>query len=319
MDDKLADLTGGLKERARLLYEEIESYYESSGIRLPFRDFLLVVLFSAAFISLLAIYLSELFPVVEDAPLVLGVVSFFAVLSLGAVIPLNMRDTRVKTVEESLPNALKHISVILRAGGTIESAVEEVSKSNYGPLSDDLARALVQLQRGRSFEEVLERTARNSGSRLFLRSARIIIDAKRSGAGLADAMNAIADDAREINRLRRERISRTTMHVIFIYSSSLAIAPAIFGFSLMVVSFIGTGIMCAMPGSPPLQLDFLNNILLVFLALEALVATLAVGVIQEGRVMRNIVKAPVMILIALAVFEVGKRIGSLIIGGGGTC
>jgi archaellum biogenesis protein FlaJ (TadC family) len=319
MDEKNQDLSTKISAWLNEHYSEIETYYNASGIQLPFRDFLIVVFISAAFIAIVSIYLSEVFPVAGDSPYVLGAVAFLAVLSLGAVIPLNMRDSRVKRVEDSLPNALKHISVILRAGGTIESAVDEVSKSNYGPLSDDLARSLIQLQRGRTFEEVLDRTARNSGSKLFMRCTRIIIDAKRSGAGLADSMNAIADDAREINRLKRERVSRTMMHVIFIYASTLAIAPVIFGFSLVIVSFIGNGIVCAVPGAPPLSLGLLDNILLVFLAIEALVATLAVGVIQEGRFMRNIVKAPVMILIAIAVFEVGKRIGTLIIGGGGSC
>ncbi len=308
-----------IAQKVQDFYHTLERHYIASGIRLSFRDFLLVIMISAILATLMVGVLAEVFPAVEKSTVILSIVTFFAVLSLGIVIPLHMRDARIQKIEEQLPNALKHLSVVLRAGGTVESAVEEVAKSDYGPLSEDLAKALVQLRRGRTFEDVLAAAAAESGSTLFKRCAIIINDAKRSGAGLAEVMNAIADDARDVNRVRRERVTRTIMHVIFVYAATLLLSPFIFGFTLTVVSFIGAGITCAVPGSSALDLSFLNTILLLFLTVEAIIAMLAVGVIQEGKMLRYLVRTPVMVLTALFVYEIGKRFGSLIIGGGYAC
>jgi archaellum biogenesis protein FlaJ (TadC family) len=194
-----------------------------------------------------------------------------------------------------------------------------VARSDYGPLSEDLSKALTQLRRGRVFEDALASIAKDAGSPLFKRCVIIINDAKKSGAGLADVMNAIADDARDVNRVRRERVTRTVMHVIFIYASSLLLSPFIFGFTLTIVQFIGAGISCAVPGSSVASLDFTNSLLIVFLTVEALIAAMAIGVIQSGRMLQHISRAPVMVLISIVIYEIGKRVGTMIVGGGSTC
>ncbi|MCM8763027.1 MAG: protein translocase subunit SecF, partial [Candidatus Omnitrophica bacterium] len=53
---------------------------------------------------------------------------------------------------------------------------------------------------------------------------------KRAGAGLANVMEAIADDTRDLIRIKRERVSRTMMPVLFLYISSLALA-----FNLLII------------------------------------------------------------------------------------
>ncbi len=312
-------LFSNIEYKVKTSYYELEKNYLSSGIKMPFTTFIIAVFVGAIVVGLIGYYLSIVFPNNESNPFTYAIIAFFSVLSLAVVIPLNMRDSRIRAVETNLPNALRHISIILKAGGTIESAIDEVARSNYGPLSDDLLKGLTQLQRGRPFEEMFMEVATDTGSKLFKRTAIIINDAKKSGAGLADAMNAIADDSREVNRLKRERLSRTTMQVVFIYASSLGISPMIFGFSLTIVGFIGAGIACAVPGAPASQLGFLNTVLVVFLAIEAIIGAMAVGVIQEGRFLRHVSRIPLMILISITVFEIGKRVGTFIIGNGGSC
>ena len=62
-------------------------------------------------------------------------------------------------------------------------------------------------------------------------------------------MTAIADDTREAMRIKRERVSRTTMHVTFLLMAGLFLSPFIFGFTLSIVSFINSNITQALPGS----------------------------------------------------------------------
>ena len=295
-------------------------YYNATGIKLDFPVFVAIMFLLAICAAVLSMLLVQLIPSkLFDNSVLLSVVAFISVMSLIIAIPISMRNSRVESIDQNLPDVLKHIAVVLRAGSTVESALEEVSISDYGPLADDLRVTLKQLREGKSFDEALMNTALDSGSELFRRVAIIIIDAKKAGAGLANVMEAIADDARELMRIRRERVSRTMMHVIFLYVSSLILSPFIFGFALTVIGFIGSGISCALATKVNTTLFFLDSLLLVFLVIEAVIVSMAVGVIREGRFMKYVLRTPLMILAVLFLYEVGKRVGGSIIGGTTIC
>ncbi len=298
----------------------VEREYYATGIKLSFRQFILLMVALAIVTAFLIAYLIALVPGGGGkSNETVAFLSFVAMLSLILAVPISMKNNRVQKIDDNLPDALKHMGMVLRAGGTVESSIDEVSKADYGPLSEELKAGLEKMRRGQSFEQVLRDTALDSGSRLFERCASIIIDAKKAGAGIADVMQAIADDARDVTRIKRERISRTTMHVLFLYTAALLLSPFIFGFTITITSFIGTGISCAIPDAVEPNTGFLNSLLMFFLVVEAVITAVAVGVISEGKALRNVVRVPAMVLITLAVYEIGKRFGVWIIGGGGGC
>lgn len=299
---------------------QMEREYNATGIRMKFWHFIAALVAFSLLIAMVIAYVIALVPGgAEGSGQAISFLVFIAILSMILALPISMKNNRIQKIDESLPDALKHMGMVLKAGGTVESSIDEVSRADYGPLSDDLKKALEQMRKGKTFEQVLHEAAINSGSHLFERCAGIITDAKRAGAGIADVMQAIADDARDVTRIKRERISRTTMHVLFLYVASLFISPFIFGFTITITSFIGTGIACAVPDTPEANTGFLNNLLMFFLVVEAVSTTLAVGVISEGKALRHVVRIPAMVLLTLAVYEVGKRFGAWIIGGGGSC
>jgi pilus assembly protein TadC len=287
----------------------LKEYYEGTGITLSFPVFVFSFFFMALMVAfiLAALRLSIL----------TSVISFLAIISLVVAIPINMRDARIGAIEEALPDALKHMAFVLRAGGTTESAVNEVANANYGLLSTDFQSSLRAIREGKSFDEVLNDQAKRSGSLLFKRTALIITDARRAGAGIADVMFQIAEDAREISRIKRERYSRTTMHVIFLITATLLLAPFIFGFTLSIVNYINVGITGALPNAPKTNLCDLNMLLLLFIALQTVVTAVALGIIREGKTIKYILYAPLMVLMSLLVFEGGKWFSLAVVGGTG--
>ena len=310
----------GIAEKVLERNRAYERYYRSSGIKMKFKHFIFLMVALAVAAALFSSFAVQLIPSkTADNSSALTAITFVAICSLILAIPFSLRNARIEKIEDNLPDALKHMAVVLKAGGTVENAIEEASQAEYGPLSEELENALQQLRRGKVFEEVMRDAALYSGSKLFERVSVIISDAKKAGAGLSETMSAIADDAREVNRIRRERRARTLMHTTFLYASSLFLSPFIFGFTLTIVSFIGTGINCALPSSTPVNLDFLNNTLTIFIAVETTIAIFAIGLIREGKMLRYLVRVPIMILIALLLYEVGKRVGYAIIGGNATC
>ncbi len=309
----------GVFDRVAEKYRELSRYHASTGIPLSYPAFLALVFFVAAGSAFF------LFNILRMGFL-LSFVSFFALMTLVMGIPVSLRNARIDSVDQNLPDVLKHLAIILRSGGTTEAALDEVSNAGYGPLSDDLKSALRGLRSGRTFDDVLVDAAVNSGSRLFKRCATIIIDAKKAGAGIADVMYAISEDAREATRIRRERVSRTMMHVIFLFLASLLISPFIFGFTINIVSFIGSGMAGALgqavgptgvlapPG--PSGIQALDSLLVGFIASQVTLTAFAIGVIREGRMLKYILEVPFMVLFALLVYEGGKWFSRLIVGAG---
>lgn len=225
------------------LKEKLERYYAATGFRFSFYAFIALMFAFATVGAIGSLVIVQLLPTAmrQSGP-ILAMAAFVAILSLIVGIPITIRNNRIASIEKNLPDALKHMALVLKSGGTTEGALEEAANADYGPLSDDLKLGLKRLKEGKSFDEILKDIAMNSGSILFARTSSLIIDARKAGAGLADVMNAISDEARDLIRITRERKSRTMMHVLFLVVSGLLLSPFIFGFTMSIVSFMSSGI-----------------------------------------------------------------------------
>jgi pilus assembly protein TadC len=290
-------------EGLRARKERFKRFLLSCGLRVKPEVFIAAVLAAAIAAGLL------LFLIFKPLIAVLG---FAGVLSLVAGIPITLRDSRIGQIDANLPDALKHMATTLRSGGTVENALSEVSAAEYGPVSADLGVVLRQLREGTAFEDALNDVAETGGSRLMKRCATIIIDGRKAGAGLADIMDSIAEDAREVYRAKRDRISQTTMQSIFMGVSSTVIAPAVFGMVIVIVGFIGKGVV-----QQQFDLGAFDSLFTVYLMAQASFATVAMGMIRFGNPAKLLIRLPFMVLAALACYETGKFVGKMLLGGAG--
>ncbi|NYZ75000.1 type II secretion system F family protein [Candidatus Micrarchaeota archaeon] len=233
------DLARTIVER----YDKYKRYYQATGLKISFPAFIALMIVVAAVAAVSSFGFIQFLPphLQQNGSLLAGAL-FVAIVSMIFGIPMTLRNNRIDAIESNLPDALKHMALVLKAGGTTESALEEVANADYGALSEELKVSLKQLREGKPFDDVLRDTASITGSKLFMRTTGIIVDARKAGAGLADVMNAIAEDARDILRITRERKARTVMHVAFLLISGIFLSPFIFGFTMSIVEFMSGGI-----------------------------------------------------------------------------
>jgi len=338
-------------------YEKYKRYYQATGLKISFPLFIALMIVMAFVAAAASLGFIQFLPanLQQNGALLAGAL-FFAVVSMIFGVPMTLRNNRIDGIESNLPDALKHMALVLKAGGTTESALEEVANADYSALSEELKVSLKQLREGKPFDDVLRDTASITGSKLFMRTVAIIVDARKAGAGLADVMNAIAEDAREILRISRERRSRTVMHVAFLLISGVLLSPFIFGFTMSIVEFMSGGIAgsggfgespltknytlsdCTQPclfqqdtamgafvsiGLTPSdkirplfewRLVAMDQLLMMFLAVQSLITLLAVGLIREGKIIKYAVYFPFAILVVLAVYLGGKLFSTFVIG-----
>jgi|GEM_PF-396654 len=236
----------------------------------------------------------------------------FIVLVYG--LPYFLREQRVGELEENLPDALRQMSTALKAGVSMDEALEDVGDSNYGALSEEFERTLAQVRRGRPMEGALRAMADRTGSELVHRAFFLLVEGMERGAELADVLETISDDIRETHTIQRERKSSTTQQVMFLLAASLFAAPFITGLVLELSGVFaevggaggggaggggmggdgGFGGQVLPPGS--------SLIVGGFIAIQAAATSLAVGVIRYGEITKGLMYMPLLTPAAVGVY-----------------
>ena len=233
----------------------------------------------------------------------LGFLLSASIIDLIVGYPLYKAQTRVEKMEMGLPDVLIHIATSLKAGGTVESALKEVATGRYGLLAKEMRKMLIRMKEGKTFDEAFEDFARSTGSELIMRTARVIISARRAGGGMADALYNIADDVREVYKIKSERRAKTTTYTLFMIVAGILIAPVIFGIVSGVMFFLSSVVGTS---TAPL----FSTILFYFkayLAISAIFVALATSVVREGNYSRSVLYAPIFLLIAYLTYVVVSK------------
>ncbi len=290
-------------------YKKVVSY---SGIKVKPE----ILLTSAVVIAVISVVLA----VILGSPLiaVLGIV----LADIVAFLPYYIGRKKIDEVEEMLSEALRHMASVIRSGGAFEVAVREIAISDYGQLSKEFMRMLKEMEGGKSFVSTLMNTANRIGSKFLYRVSIIISDALRSGGRVADILDELGEDIRQLYQIKKERKAKTTMQYLFIAASAAVLGPFIVGISLGIISFMmdigeslkGTGIVTEELLQQKAQyVSLMEQILLGFVIVESLLSAFLAAAMREGRISYGVTIAPVFLLLAYLSFVGGKEIVALLI------
>ena len=223
------------------------------------------------------------------------------VLMLGY--PYMRKESIINEIEKDFSDALKQMADTLKAGDTYESALREVVESDYGRLSEEMSVALRRLEEGENIETALLGFSERIDSRLVKRTILIVIDSIKTGASLADILDEIADDVRDLQRLKEERRSNTTMQFMFMVAAGGIIAPLIFGevnavmnaFSKVTVAGLG---QAGLSSNATEQSNFVVMLIQGYLMIEVIGSGIMMSVIREGKVNKSVIYIPILIVLA---------------------
>ena len=150
----------------------------------------------------------------------------------------------------------------------------------------------------------------------------IIVDTVRAGAQLAEILDDISQDVREMNRIAAERRTKTILQVIFMLAAGVVVAPFIFGLVTVVITFLisaseKTGAITNV------NIQAIKNArdLIVFgvkgyIFVVAVSAAVMMGVMRDGKVSKSLLYIPLLLLLAYAVFFASQFLVGRIVGAG---
>ncbi|AEH24712.1 type II secretion system F family protein [Pyrococcus yayanosii] len=233
-----------------------------------------------------------------------GIAGFFGgFLAFAIIYPYWKVSRRIEEMEKMLPDAFFYLASSLRAGVSFSEAMEELTTAKFGALTEEFKRTVAEIKRGRPTIDALRAFAmRNRKSAVLYRSMMIIIEALERGAPMADVLVAVANDVREILRIKKERKAATGMQMMFFMAASGFIGPLI----LAVISKITEGMSGAQLGFT-LPVDAIRTILGLFVVAQAFVSGLGIGVIREGNFSAGLKYGAIMIAMGILVFILGTK------------
>ncbi|MDV3103791.1 type II secretion system F family protein [Thermococcus waiotapuensis] len=266
-----------------------EIFIYSAGIEFLAMEYLLVS-------ALVAVILGTATMIV--APVKYGVAVLVTVfLGMAFLYPYWRISKKIEDMEKNLPDAFFYLASSLRAGISFSEALEDLTTAKFGALTEEFKRVVSEIGRGRSTVEALRAMAiRTRKSPVIYRSLMIITEALERGAPMSDVLVYVANDVREILRIRKERKASTGMQMMFFIITSGFIGPAILG-------IVGKIMKEMIQGPAAADIPTVINILLGFVIIQAIVSGLGIGVIREGKFSAGLKYGIMLAIMGVLVFQ----------------
>ena len=297
---------------------ELYQYYmRQAELEIPPMVWIVASFIAALAAGLLLFFLSVFLKLNEP---LLGALGFFIVLDIMIGYPYLKGRGRIESIEANLPDALKQMADTLKAGSTYEYALREVAASQYGPLTEEMKKVLRKLEEGENFENAMMSMSNAVESRLVKRVITIILDSIRAGAALADILDEIALDVRELNRIGQERKAKTMMQAIFMVAAGIIVAPFIFGLISTVIDLlISTATKTGSLEGTQLTVILNSKDLIIFsvksyLLVLGIATAVMMGIMRDGKLSKSLLYMPFLVLLAYIVYFLSRFVTGLLVG-----
>ncbi|MGA2309692.1 MAG: type II secretion system F family protein [Candidatus Bathyarchaeia archaeon] len=209
-------------------------------------------------------------------------VFFAVVVSVFPLSMLNYLDYKWrKAIDEHLPDLFRSIVQAQETGMTLPQAIEQASKRNYGPLTEELKKMTAQISWGMSFEESLLSLGKRVNTVLMQRTVPMIIEASRSGGRVEKVFDPMGKFIQTTLLLDKERRTQSRPYIAIIY---VAFFVFLFTIVLLFRSFFANmqGLsMFATAGMPPSTLE---RIFSHMTSIQAFFGGLVAGKMGDGTI-----------------------------------
>ncbi|RLG21805.1 hypothetical protein DRN74_00040 [Candidatus Micrarchaeota archaeon] len=228
------------------------------------------------------------------------------VISAPLLIRQYLEYRRIKLIERYLPDFLRDVAEARKSGMPLIRAIQNASKGNYGPLTEEMKKVSNQLSWGVSLEEALRKFMERVNSKFVKQAVLIIIEAYKSGGEISNILETVSTDIETLKEMESERKSKLKIYTYSMYMIFLLFLMIII---VLAVTFI--------PATPELasvakimggqtqevaEADFLT--LFFHLALiEAVFAGLISGQMGEGSIIAGIKHSVILVVITMLVFS----------------
>ncbi len=236
-------------------------------------------------------------------------------------------ESRTKIVESILPDFLFLVASNISAGMTPFSAFRASARKEFSPLNEEVKLATSKSLGTESFGSALKELSKRIKSRALKETVYFFTQAMKSGGRLTKLLETTANDLRNTQEMKKELISSTKMYVIFVAFVVIIGTPLLLSVAVQFLDMI-TKIQTenVLGSSEVSSLGFLSNglnisskfmqtIALILLLGNAILSSLFMGLISDGKTKMGLRYAPLIAIASIIVFIITRTVLSAFLGG----
>ncbi|MBS3781133.1 MAG: type II secretion system F family protein [Candidatus Thermoplasmatota archaeon] len=148
------------------------------------------------------------------------------------------KQKQIERIERRLPDFLRDVSEAGRFGMTLSEAIVVSARGRYGALTPEIKKMAAQIRWGVPANEALRLFSERVNTDLVNRVVAIITKANEAGGNVADVLNMVSQDAKEVHASEDEQKIAMTSYLAVIY-----IAFAVF---IVVIIILNTQFLTQM-------------------------------------------------------------------------
>ncbi len=240
------------------------------------------------------------------------VVSLFLVL-LSSYYAMKA-DARRNAIEQIFPDFLALVSSNVRSGMTLEQALWNAAKPEFGILAKEVRTAIKQSFSGEPIDKSLDYLASRFNSPVLRRAINIIKNSIYSGGEIAKVLDKIAEESSELLVIKKEIRSSLIIYVIFLFFASalgipfmLAVSQKLLviieeSFNLIDVSTIPENQLPFNVGKPPITSSQFYYFSIIMILISTLTSSFMIGATYSGKKSDGIKYFPIILVLSFIVF-----------------
>jgi len=167
-------------------------------------------------------------------PLVLAAFSMIAIYTYLDFVIME----RTRKIEMVLDDYLMLVSENLKGGMSLDRALWESIKPEFGVLAREIEVASKKVATGEDIEDALGEFIQKYESSITRRSFELIIEEARTGGQIAMTIDKVIDDIKETKLLKADMVATNMQYVIFITIIVLVISPLLFSLSYQLLTIL---------------------------------------------------------------------------------
>ena len=220
---------------------------------------------------------------------------------------------RTHRVEDVLPDFLLMVAAQMHAGLTPFAAFNAAARPEFGPLEKEVKTIAARSVGTETFTDALLALADHIDSPVLRRTISFFENGLRSGGKLASLLETAAEEIRDLDELRKETVLNTRTYTIFLVFILIGGLPLLLAISTEFLAIfskmqanINTDSVKIMGNmlAPSLNLsaEFVNQMATVIIVGTALLVSIFIGVIGEGKVLFGLKYWPPLAIASFLVY-----------------
>ena len=227
------------------------------------------------------------------------------IIFLPFILFYEIRNNRIKQIEEQIPEFLKRLANINEAGILLVDAITMTTQSKIGVLHSEVKRMVQDIAWGASMSEALRKFEHRISTNTTSRVITLLIKASESTSDVRSVLSIAARNSELQKNLKKERAAEMNIYVFIIY---LAYLVYLFITVLLTAYFLPAmpeSAVDAVPGMPfSMGFDEVEYKMLFFHTsmIQGFCSGLVAGKMGAGNINSGLKHSFAMMLITYAVF-----------------